>query len=172
MNSQVVKKEILSPDQSLNNELNSQLPFNPELTQDLTPENTPQEKNVISVDFQAKKRLEDDLALNKEAAEAAAIEKIRAQIEKIQQQAAQGKEYLRPTTVQEIQALNQPLRLKSISSTTRQAYEIFAGKAARKAIQERDQAQNSGKNSPLDAIGKILRFGTSAGEDDTNQKAA
>ena len=172
MNSQVVKKETLHADQSLNSPLDSQSPFNPELTQDLTPENAPHEKNVIPVDFQAKKRLEDDLTINKEAAEAAAIEKIRAQIEKIQQQAAQGKEYLRPTTVQEIQGLNQPFHLKSISSTTRQAYEIFAGKAARKAIQERDQTQVSGKNSPLDAIGKILRFGTSAGEDDTNQKAA
>lgn len=163
MNSQVVQKEILQPAVNL-----EAIPQS-ELSQDLTPTT---EKNVIPVDFQAKKRLENGLATSKEEVRAVQIEKVRAQIEQIQQQATQGKNYLRPTTTQDIQTLDQPLRFKTISKTTLHAYDIFTGKAARKAAQEQNNIQNSGKTSPIDTIGKILRFGSSAGEDDTNQKAA
>ncbi len=165
MNNQVVQKENSSPaflEESVNQEL----------TQDLTPNTATTEENVIPVDFQAKKRLENDLALGQEKTEAAEMEAIRAQIIKIQQQVAQGREYLRSTTTQDIQTLDQPLRFKTISTTTLHAYDIFAGKAARKAAQEQVGAQTSGKTSLIDAIGKILRFGASTSEDATNQKAA
>ncbi len=158
--------------------------------QDLTPtqlSSTRAENPAPTLDSVKQATLENDLHRLKQKAEAETEAQVRAQIAQIQAQAQAGREHLQSQTTTDIQELSYhanapaPLSFQShlkqffsrhskLSRTSLTAYEIWSRKAAQQSKMQQEAQASS--NSGLSESGKVLRFGNSTGEDDTNQKAA
>lgn len=170
-----------TPQKELLSQLDPQIINNgPELTQDLTPADSNKE-NLPSnnIDVAAKNRLEQGLAAAQADKDEAEIEQVRARIAQMQQNAHLGRAHLAETTVVGIQeaagvTFKSGRSLRDIFArsghTTLNLYELAARKAAQQEQLQQQAAANS--SGSLSEANKILRFGNSTGEDDTNQKAA
>lgn len=128
---------------------------------------------------EAKKRLRESFLAQQVAQENQELATIRAEIGTIIQDAQLGRTELTNSTQTAVEQLT-PLAATSTREKIRQlfgdstltALSIFARKARQQAELTQKQTLSQNQTGELTVTDKILRFGNSTGEDDTNQKAA
>lgn len=164
---QSIKKELLSASLDQQNpEGEFSAPENQNLTEDLTP--------TDKLDLAAQTRLENSLQAQRQQQEATDLNYWRAKIAKFQELQHSP---AAARAIHEAFSGRTQIDIQELKATANAHTGTFYGETLRKKLketlsqQQNQDSQHSG-SSNLNEAGKILRFGSSSGEDDTNQKAA